>query len=142
MGITLLFEETDVQKGSFKIAYRAICEPCVPGFTKTMVCAKQAFISGDSTVNKTPSFPVFDDQVSMLITEMKSLVWAAALLEHVYEFIDSRPPSPDFDIPVFHFVKAALGSEGLEKKPEQRQAYLIEEYIDPVDEGSVRFIIL
>ena len=97
VGMTMMVQKTDIEKGSFKVAYKATCEPCIPEFAQNIVCAKQAYVK--DTNSKPSGFPAFDDQVSLLRTEMKSLVWAAALLDHVYEFIDSRNPSPVIDIP-------------------------------------------
>lgn len=144
--VLVIVDMKTMEKGSFKVAYTAFTNYILPDFKSSMVCVKQAFEDDGHHTAPLPrprkvKLPDYEKLVSLLKTELKTLAWASALLDDVYAFIENKKPKAEFYIPRFRFVKAALGEDRKVQENVKRHAYLIEEYIDPVNEGPfVKYI--
>ena len=147
VALALTVKDIEVHMGSFKVATKGFCTPSLFG-GKPTVSAKQAYLAADRhgkawTLDNPPEKPEilgFGQQQLKLKTELKAIAWGSALLNYVYEFIKMKKQDTVIDIPEFRFVKAALGTEGQEVLENQRQLYLLEEFIetDPYGQGAFR----
>lgn len=139
------------QKGRFKLCSFGVASQDLfeaNGHSTNQICAKQTYYEKQGTVERsggdliqiTQNIPHdARTQAQNLTMEVKCLIWACALLNLVYRFIDKEIESrgaPPFKIPQFHFVNAALAVE----QTGERRVFLLEEVIGGLDslEGPFR----
>jgi hypothetical protein len=135
--------------GAFKMAYIGIASENLFG-SSTRICIKQTFYTKTKDVQQfraskittqTRKMNIVHDpikQASGLTMEITCLVWAQALLDLVYVFVDeylkAQDTRPPFPIPVMRFVDAALAVE----QNGDGQVYLLEEVVEEANEGKFR----
>jgi hypothetical protein len=130
--LALIYNPNTTPKyGSFKRAFMGrLSLPIIAD--STSVCIKQCWYLCKASGHRVP----YDNhtQVSKLTAEINCLRWASALMEIVYEFIDSHIKThgpPSFSIPKMRFVKS-----GLAIVDTTHETYMIEEVIDELIDGK------
>ncbi|KAJ7763608.1 hypothetical protein DFH07DRAFT_738759, partial [Mycena maculata] len=120
----------------------------VPGWTnKSMIksgstdlCLKQGFYTRPNSDDNEKIFYNGMSQISFLSGELNLLGWGKTMMELVYHYISQREESkgkPAFEVPSMRFVDGGLAI----CQPEQKQAFMIEEWIDPLTQGAfVKYI--
>ena len=144
----------NVKKGSFKLtAFGTSTTAVFGGEGVQEICAKRTYYIKERVVEvdgvlttKIISIPHDGEkQFQSLAMEVSCLVWAQALLDMVYDFVDEQNDDSEilpFSIPRFRFVKAALAvsiappstSSAVAKKT----SFLLEEVINLDAEGPFR----
>jgi len=137
--------ESKQKKGGFKLAVLGSCTVLLVGTTND-VCTKQTYYVKEKVINEKGtfverSFNIPHDgrrQFQNLTMEIACLVWARVLLEIIYQI--KILGQPQFPIPRFHFVEAALAIEQLsdEHGKETGRVFLLEEVIQKNEEGKFR----
>jgi hypothetical protein len=133
--------------GGFKLASFGTSDyPMFGGQDRVIeICAKQTFYNkkkvmerGGKQVELTQNIP-YDGpkQAQDIMMEVVCLVWALALFDLVYSFVDmelkKKGPAP-FEIPRMRFVEGAFAIE----KEGDKQVFLLEELIGKDSEGRFR----
>ncbi|EMD40135.1 hypothetical protein CERSUDRAFT_40047, partial [Gelatoporia subvermispora B] len=119
--------------GTFKQVIFGTIKPTLTGETPH-ICAKVIGFRCDK------QFVAFDNiqQIKLLIQEVRCLVWAQALLDMVYTFIDDMTSGVEIpealSIPQMRFVEAALVVE----QGDKGAIYLVEEHIRRDSEGPFK----
>ncbi|KAM6490646.1 hypothetical protein JOM56_013989 [Amanita muscaria] len=146
-----------IKKGGFKLAAFGTSTTCLfKSTTTTDICAKRTYVVverviSDSRSNRslvTKSVDVPHDsrkQFQNLSMEIACAVWARALLNLVYDFIDKeitkRFGRIPFNIPRFRFVELALAMEhdsAARGTQNFNSVFLIEEVIPEDEQGPFR----
>lgn len=155
--LQLDLSSSKIKKGGFKLAAFGTSTTCLFKSTDaTEICAKRTYIvvervisdsrSNGSLVTKSIDVPHDSrKQFQNLSMEIACAVWARALLNLVYDFIDKerkRVGRIPFNIPRFRFVELALAMEHDSAAVGGRQnlnsVFLIEEVITEDQQGPFR----
>jgi hypothetical protein len=140
--LTLDMSSKSKKSGGFKIAYFGTAS--VDLFNgNNKVCAKQAYYSKPVDTSTPSGSQVVQQkipydtkrQAKELANEVNCLVWAQALLDLVYAFVEQQQSGacgkPDFNIPQMRFVEGALAIA-------PQDVFLVEEAIVEETEGRFR----
>ncbi|KAH9856453.1 hypothetical protein C2E23DRAFT_811477 [Lenzites betulinus] len=155
-------------RGAFKQALYALSRPVIPGFQNAKVSIKQCFRAADEVIDidrATESGPAdkglrtdapviilpSEKQIRLLGRDIICLQWASALMDLVYHFIRSTDGETGkkcpLQVPELRYVRVAQGVEALDlnhgheavaRQAMDRKVFMIEEFIDPIQEGKWR----
>lgn len=146
--LRLNLDTSNMKKGGFKLAAFGTTTSAIPNFGgATNICAKRSFYEKETVrevqgrlTKKIIDLP-HDGRVQFrnLMMEVSCSVWARALLQLVYDFIDGNKEygTLPFKIPHFRFVECALAVEQT-AAGNDAAVFLVEQVIRESEQGLFR----